>query len=64
MAHSSAPASDARVAGTTANAFRGLAGASSGLRISQHDAWTTSDTPATAFTWICLADAALDERAA
>ncbi|WP_147434616.1 hypothetical protein [Micromonospora musae] len=62
MTHSSAPNRDSRVAGT-ANAF-GPAGANSGLRISQHDAWTTSDTPATTFTWICLADAAHDERAA
>ncbi|MFG1653434.1 hypothetical protein ACGFIE_26230 [Micromonospora sp. NPDC049275] len=63
MAHSSAPDRDSRVAGT-ANVFRGPAGAISGLRISQHDAWTTSDTAAAAFTWICLADAAHDERVA
>ncbi|MEV4812056.1 hypothetical protein [Micromonospora avicenniae] len=62
MAHSSTPNRDSRVAGT-ANAF-GPAGADSGLRISQHDAWTTSDTPAAVFTWICLADAAHDERSA
>ncbi|MFG1871537.1 hypothetical protein [Micromonospora arborensis] len=63
MAHSSAPDRDSCMA-DTANAFSGLAGASSGLRISRHDEWTTSDAPAAAFTWICLVAAAHDERAA